>query len=158
MTTIPRRLLSYIFLDPPFQVYSIIHLWLFIYASLILMNCYQWGSCLFSETSTEEPMELPVINNFYNRWRPRGGSNSAPFDPNLNDLITRPRTDSLKTKNDLLSVMKVIAVSANSLVSLLSLVPLPSTSSSSSSFPLLTEKKSTSAFVSFFDKSPVLIS
>ena len=66
-------------------------IYLFIYeclpriASSILMNCYQWGSCLPCETPTKEPMELAVISNFHHR-RPHGGSNSRPFDPKLNTL------------------------------------------------------------------------
>ena len=61
--------------------------------SWILMNCYQWGSCLLCEKPTKEPMELTVNSNFHHR-RPHGGSNSEPFDPKLNALTTRPRIHS----------------------------------------------------------------
>ena len=58
--------------------------------SSILMNCYQWGSCLLCETPTNEPMELGVISDFHHR-KPHWGSNSGPFDLKLNTLNTRQR-------------------------------------------------------------------
>lgn len=45
----------------------------------ILMNCFQWGSCLPSYKG-----RYRIINNFHHR-------NSGPFDPHLNGLIARPR-------------------------------------------------------------------
>ena len=36
-------------------------------ASSILVNCYQWGSCLPFETPTKAPMELAVVSNFHHR-------------------------------------------------------------------------------------------
>ena len=75
LKTIPKSVLS-IFLNLGLSRESVQHgesvrLWnlfiLFMHACLpgiaplILINCYQWGSCLSCETTTKDPMELATI-------------------------------------------------------------------------------------------------
>ena len=81
-------------------------------ASSILMNCYQWGSCLSCETTTKDPiatiiikrnqsMELAVISNHQRRhvWL-----NSESFDPKIDALLTaRPRTHKIYLERKLSS-------------------------------------------------------
>ena len=74
------------FANQVFCHFSFISVYLFIFieclpriASLILMNCYQWGSCLPCETPENEAMNLAVISNFHH-WRSHEGSNFGPRD------------------------------------------------------------------------------
>ena len=54
-------------------------------ASSILMNCYQWGTCLSWKTPSKEPMKL-AVNSFFHHRRPHEGLNSGPFNRKLNDV------------------------------------------------------------------------
>ena len=75
--------------------------------SSVLMNCYQWGSCLPFETTTKEPMELAMIINFH-QMKASWGSNSRPFDPKLNALnisATGPFQTDLRRPHGDLSIL-----------------------------------------------------